>query len=434
METLEKPLDSKVKVLKEEACEITFSVELPKTEVDRETEAAYQSIQTRASLPGFRVGKAPIELVRRNFADKARQAVMENLVGRAVGQLLKDRKLQTVDTPKIEKIDFDFGKPLVFQLKVEKDPDIKAKGYKGIKVNRPSTDVTDAMVEDTLKDLRERNASLAASEAKKVEKNHFVVVDFEGKIDGKAFSGGSAKDYLMDMNAPQTIAGFSDGILGMAPGETKSVTVTFPADYTHKEYAGKKAAFDVTVKDIKEKKLPTLDDDFAKDLGLEGIEPLKTRIRENLAKEQSARADRETEEQLHQALLEENVFSVPPTLVEERTRALTQRALANLIRQGLVKEGDAQAAQTLLEKSKPQAEKDVRLSYLLKSIAAQEKLDATEADILELKNKALAENKDKTADVEKYFQEHNYSILASLTEGKVLEFLKNTAKIKTAKG
>jgi trigger factor len=110
METLEKPLDSKVKVLKEEACEITFSVELPKTEVERETEAAYQSIQTRASLPGFRVGKAPMELVRRNFADKARQAVMENLVGRAVGQLLKDRKLQTVDTPKIEKIDFDFGK------------------------------------------------------------------------------------------------------------------------------------------------------------------------------------------------------------------------------------------------------------------------------------------------------------------------------------
>jgi len=318
-------------------------------------------------------------------------------------------------------------------MKVEKDPDVKAKGYKGIKVTRPSTAVTDAMIEQTLQDLLERNASLAQSADAKIGKNHFAVIDFEGKINGKSFAGGSAKDYLLDMNTPQTIAGFSEGVHGMSAGEKKSISVTFPAEYAQKEFAGKQAVFDVHVKEIKEKKLPTLDDEFAKDLGLEGLTQLKQRIKENLEKEQNDRTEKETADQINEALLEENNFSVPQVLVEERTRALAQRALTHLARQGLVQKDDQKAAAMLLEKSKPQAEKDVRLSYLFKSIAEQEKLEATDADVTELKNKALAENKDNTQAVEKYFQEHALSIRASLTEGKVLEFLRKNAKIKTAK-
>src|SRR3982750_843556 len=122
METIEKPLSVKVKVVKEEACEITFAIELPKDEVDKETEAVFQNIQSRASLPGFRTGKAPIDLVRKNFSDRARQTVLENLIGRSAAQVLRERKLQTLDTPQIESISFEPGKPLVFQMKVEKDP------------------------------------------------------------------------------------------------------------------------------------------------------------------------------------------------------------------------------------------------------------------------------------------------------------------------
>ena len=131
--------------------------------------------------------------------------------------------------------------------------------------------------------------------------------------------------------------------------------------------------------------------------------------------------------------MDNHKFSVPPTLVEERTRTLTHRALSNLQRQGLVAEGDKQAEETLKEKTRPQAEKDVRLSYLFKSIAAQEKLEATAADVEELKKKALAETKDNPDNVNKYFLERDLAIRASLTEGKVLEFLKNNAKVKTAK-
>ena len=435
METLEKQktMDAKVKVVKEEPVEITFSVELPKEEVVKETNAVFQSIQSRASLPGFRTGKAPMDLVRKNFTERAQQTVLENLIGRAAAQVIRERKLQTVDSPKIEKVDFAFDKPLAFIMRVEKDPEVKAKDYKGIKVQRKTVEVTQENITKALEELRERNAPLVASTATKIEKTHFPVIDFEGRIEGKTFPGGSAKDYLLDMAQPQTIEGFTDGLLGATLNEKRAVTVTFPADYSHKEWAGKQAVFDVTVKEIKERKLPALDDEFAKDLGMASLAELQAKIRESMEKEENARADKEMEDQIFQALIDANNFPVPPTLVADHTERLAQRRLDLLQRQGLIRKDDAQAIATVREQSKPKAERDVRLSYLLKAIAAQEKLEATEADVNDLKKKALEENKDKTEAVQNYFREKDISIRASLTEGKVLEFLKNNAKVKAVK-
>ena len=219
------------------------------------------------------------------------------------------------------------------------------------------------------------------SPAGAVAKNNFAVIDFEGKIDGKPFPGGSAKNYLLDMTTPQTIAGFSEGILGAKPNEERAVPVTFPADYAHKEFAGKQAVFQITVKEIKEKKLPALDDEFAKDLGLGSSAELQTKVKENLEKEETARADKELEDQLFQALLDKNTFSVPPTLVEHRIQTLIQRARTRLERQGMPQPNDPKTDAALREKVRPEAEKDVRLSYLLKAIAEQEKLENVDAEL-----------------------------------------------------
>ena len=432
METLEKKFDIKVKTLQEEACELSLSIEISKGDVTAETGNVFRSIQSRASLPGFRVGKAPLAMVQEHFSDRARQQVIENLVSQAASQVIREKKISSIDTPKVEKIDFDFDKALVFHLKIEKDPEIKAKNYKGLKVTSLSSAVTDVMVEKSLHDIQDRNAALIASSQAQIDKNVFAVIDFEGQIDGKAFAGGTSKDYLLDMAQPQTIAGFSEGILGAAIGDERNVDVTFPADYGRQEYAGKKATFHIKVKEIKEKKLPALDDAFAKDLGLTSLEELKTKIREGLEHDEKAKADKDLEDKLYDALLAEHDFKVPPTLVAERNRALTQRSLYNLARQGLVSVQDKQAEATLLEKTKPQAEKDVRLSYLLKAIATQEKLEAGEADIEELKKKALGEKDADVKEIEKYFREKHASVIASLTEGKVLDFLKANAKIKSA--
>jgi len=431
METLEKTLKTKIKVLKEEPCEITFSVEIAKEEIQQENSKVLSDIQKRASLPGFRVGKAPMDLVEKNFSQRAKQTVLENLVSQAATQTLRDRKLRSIDTPRVGKIDFEVGKPLSFEMTVEKDPEIKAKDYKGIKVNRKEPKVTPELTKKTLEELRDRNASLVTSSAETIGKAHFVVIDFDGKIDGKPFVGGSAKNYLLDMTTPQTIAGFSDGILGAKLNEKRAVSVTFPSDYPRKEWANKAATFDVLIKEIKEKKLPTLDDEFSKDLGFKSLLELEEKIKENHTQEEQARADKEVEEQLHQWLLDHNTFTVPNTLVEERIRALIQRTKNFLARQGLLKADDVESDGALREKVKPQAEKDVRLSYLLRAIADQEKLEATEEDVDVLKKKALEENKEKPNDVEKYFVEHAGTIRASLTEGKVLDFLKKNAKIKS---
>ncbi len=431
METLEKPLSVKVKVVKEEACEITLSLELSKEEVSKETDAVFQDIQSRASLPGFRTGKAPMDMVRKNFSQRANQTVLENLVSRSASQVLRERKLQTIDTPKVEKINFEPGKPLSFQMKVEKDPELKVKDYKGLKVNQKSSAVAEDQLSKALAELQERNATLIQSTADKVGKNHFIVVDFEGKIDGKTFRGGSAKNYLLNMESPQTIAGFSEGLLGAALNEERTVTPQFPADYPQKEFAGKKASFQVTIKEIKEKKVPAMDDELAKDLGLASLSELKQKMRESLEKEAKDRTDKEVEEQIFQGLLDKNTFTVPPTLVEHRTTALIRRTKTALERQGLVQPNDEKADQALRERVKPQAEKDVRLSYLLKAIAEQEKLENVDEEIESLKKKALEETKDKKETVDNYFKEHVVSIKASLIESKVIEFLKKNAKIKT---
>ncbi len=431
METMEKPLNTKVKILKEEECIVTLSVELPKDEVAKELENVFQKIQARASLPGFRVGKAPLDLVRRNFADKARQSMLEDLISRASTQVIREKKLEVIDTPRVEKLEYDLGKPLVFHLRVEKDPVLKAKDYKGIKLTKLSTLVTEADITKTLEEVRERNASLVASSAQAVGKSHFAVIDFEGKIDGKAFPGGTAKNYLLDMTQPQTIAGFAEGILGADIGKERTVQVKFPADYAQKQWANKEAVFQVKVNEIKEKKLANLDDDFAKDLGLASLEELKSKVKENLQKDKDHQAQKDEEEQIFQALLDHHKFSIPQTLVEERTQTLARRMVSNLQRQGLIGQSDPQTEKTLQEKCRPQAEKDVRLSYILKAIAAQEKLEAGQADLDELKNKALSETKDNPASVDKYFQERDLAIRASLTESKVLDFLKKNAKIKS---
>ena len=431
METMEKPLSVKVKVVKEEACEITFSIELPKDEVEKETNSVFQDIQSRASLPGFRTGKAPIELVRQNFTGRARQTVLENLIGRSAAQIIRERKLETIDTPKVEKISFEPGKPLSFHMTVEKDPDIKAKDYKGMKVTQKPAGIKEDQVTKTLDELLDRNSTLIQSTEEAIGKNHFAVIDFEGKIDGKVFQGGSAKNYLLEMGTPQMIAGFSEGILGAKLGEVRTVKATFPAEYAHKEFAGKEASFEVTIKEIKSKKRPALDDDFAKDLGLASLAELTQKVRESLEKESTERADKELEDQIFQVLLDKNEFSVPPTMVEHRIKALISRAQRMMERQGLSKATDPQAEAAIREKVRPQAEKDVRLSYLLRAIAEQEKLEDVTTELEALKTKALTESQDKKEAVESYFKEHLTSIRASLMENKVIEFLKKNAKIKT---
>jgi trigger factor len=276
-------------------------------------------------MPGFRPGKAPPELVRKNFEGTAREEAVERVLRKTVPRALEEEKLSPVAAPVVEKLEHEPGRPLRFELKVECAPDFEPKNYKGLALEKKTKVFSEADVDARLKELREANAKLAASEAAEAGDAHFLVVDYAGTVEGKPLEGAEAKGQLIDMAAPQRLAGFSEGLKGAKAGETRDVSVSLPEDYPNKDLAGKPAVFHVTVQEIKEKRLPALDDEFAKDLNFENLQALRDAVRKSMEAEFERDQRRALEKQTADALLEANAFDVPPSQVEEHARYLTSQ-------------------------------------------------------------------------------------------------------------
>ena len=373
--------DIKVKVVSEEGCLQTLSVELPASKVKEKIEEAFKNVQNQAKLPGFRPGKAPLEMVRENFKGAAYERAQDLLMREGVSEALKSKKINPVQTPAVLSADFVPEKAFHFQFQVEVAPTVKPSNYKGIKLTQKKKTVGDEEVQKALNNLADMNAKLAESKDEALKSNHYAVINYEGLLDGKPIEGATAENFLMDMSAPQAIAGLAEGLVGAKAGEEREVKVKFPEDSPSKELAGKEAIFKVKLSAIKEKTVPVLDDEFAKDLGLESAAVLKARVRENLEQEQKQSAQADLEKQVVDKLLEEHAFQVPASMVERQVQHLIERQSNRMMQQGI---GRADLAK-VIEKAKPelqkQAEKDVRLAYILNAIASQESIEATEAEI-----------------------------------------------------
>lgn len=422
--------EAKIKILHDEPCALTLAVELPQEEVVRETETVFRDIQARVSLPGFRLGRAPMDLIRQHFSSKARSTVIENLVTRSVPELLKAHAIEMVNAPRVEKIEFQFDRPLSFQIKVEREPKVKVKDYKGIKIAQRRAEVTDSKAQEAVDELRERNAVWVDAGDTELGRAHLAVVDYTGRLDDAPIPGGQAQNQMIDMSAPQTLVGFTDGLLGARKGETREVAVTFPSDYPQGAMAGKSAQFTVTLKEIKKKKVPAADDEFAKDLGLGSLDALKAKARQNLEMQAQKAAEIDLENQIHQALLGANHFPVPPSMVLERTQSLIGRALRRLQAQGLSESREAFQNPQWQEQFRPEAERQVRLYFILRAVAQQEKLEATEVDVAAAQERALRENPEQRSEIETYFQKNLETVKSSLTEENVLKWIKAHAKIR----
>jgi trigger factor len=422
--------DLKIKVLERKGCSATLSVVVPAEEVSHAIEEAYKDVQRRARMPGFRQGKAPMELIKKNFAGQALEHGINELLRETVHHALETEKIVPLAAPAVDKVDYHDGKPLKYEIKVECAPEVELKEYKGLPVVKKSAAVSDADVAQRLDALRENNAKLAPSEAETVADGLFASVDYEASIDGAPVEGGKAQDQLIEVSAPQSITGFNDGLKGMKKGETKDLSIPFPADHPNKALAGKTALFKVTVKDVKEKKLPAADDEFAKDLGVESLAALKDTLRKNLEAERARDAQQDTERQLIDGLLERHVFEVPPSLVEERAERLTERLKEFLSRQGATPSDWNANADKMRERNRPEAEKQVRLSYLLIAVAEKENIEATDADVDEAIRKA-AEGvpAEKLDEMKKWYEERRENLRAQLKEEKIFKFLLDNAKV-----
>lgn len=411
---------TKVKKLKEEGCVTTFSVEVPSTEAEGLAHNAYLQIQQRASLPGFRQGKAPIHIIEKQFAGAARERVVDQAVKKLLPDLLEGNGLKPVSPPLVSSVAWAKGKPLSFQLTVESAPRFEPKDYVRIPVAKKEAAVSDLDVEARLAELAERNARLERAPEEAVGPQHYVVIDYQGWMDGKPQEGLKGQGELVDLSAPQTIAGLSGGLQGAKRGESRAI---------ESEAGGRKARFEVTVREIKSKVLPPLDDEFSKDLGFSNLQDLRSKAREALVREAVEEQERNIRRQIEEALLKANRIPAPPSVVEAHFGSLLQGLKERLLGPG--REWTPKEMEGLRAKLWPKAEEEIRLSYILRAVAHREKIEVTAQDVNSELQKMLeaASNPSEKEKVKAFFETRSEDIQAALKEKKVLAFLKSNAKM-----
>jgi len=423
----------KVDVVDTKPCSVTLNIEVPHSEVMSETEEVYRKLQSVAQVPGFRQGKAPLDLLKKNYTSTAKEKVIENLIQQTVFSSLKAHGVEPINYPVIEEVCFDFDKPFTYRMKAERHPEFKVKDYKNIKVNKPVSEITDAVADRRIGDLRERNARLEESKSGVISESSFAIVDYDGFLGDSAVNELKAKNQLFELSSPQAFKGFKEGLLGMKKGEEKEIVIKMPQEYPNKKIAGNDVRFKIKVNEVKEKIVPALDDEFAKDLGVADLAELKAKVKESLVAEGKKHAEDEVDKQIIDHLLKNNSFPVPDSLTEEQLDYLMKRMEKYFVNQGGPKaEWDKKSAE-MRPKYREEAEKNVRLSYILNAIAQEEKLEVTDKDAAGELERILQTNSGREEEVKKYFNENKNSISSRLKEQKIFEFLIKEAKIKETK-
>ena len=425
-----KKIDFKSTVVDKQLCSITMDIEVSPEAAGKEVDNAFSLIRRQVRLDGFRQGKAPLEIIKEKFSDEAKSRAVENIVRGTVPAALEKENFNPIDFPVVEEFDYEIGQPVKYRFTAECHPEIEVKNYKGIPVKKEIFKVTDASLAQSLDALRERNAKIVPSKDGIVNGESFVTVDYEAFYKDTALPEITAKNHMLDLGSENTVKGFKEALKGAKAGDERSTQVEYPPDYPNKTLAGKTITFKTKVLEIKEKELPELNDDFAKDMGTENLDELKTKVREAVEAEEKRRQDMDAERDVVEYLIAKNVFEVPKSLVAHQKENLISKMKDYMQQQGASKEYADKQAQSGDSKFNEEAEKNVRLSYILNAIYINEKLEVGERDLEEEKNKMKAANPGRDAAVDKYFAEHKANISLSIKEAKLFKFLLDNAEIK----
>ena len=419
----------KISVKDSAPCEKVVSVDVSRDLIQEEYDGFYQNISREARVPGFRPGKAPQEVLRLHFKGEAREKVLERLISRSLREAVTEKQLEFLGRPVIREIDFTDDK-LSYKALLEVPPAIKLGKYRGLAVEKSSVEVKPEEVEQALEGVRNSLAKFAAVEDRPAQMGDFLIADYRCVIEGSERE--NRTDEWFELREDEFLKGFSGQLVGLRGGESREVRLRLPENFGRKEWCGKEAVFEVKVKELKTKKLLPLDDDLAKETGeFQSLEDLRRHLRGQIEAKKVKEAQIQLENGLLEALLKENSFPVPKGVVERRTAELAQPALESLERQGLTREGIEKELKALFEKLRPEAERQVRLSFVLDEIAKREKLQFTESDF-EAKYKELGERHRQSEEpVRKYYAEHpeaKESLGIRILNEKVIQLIKDNAK------
>src|SRR5256886_9393692 len=319
----------------EASCRRELESEVPAEEVSKKMESVAKEFARLATIPGFRRGKAPVSLIRRRFADDIKGEVLQALVPERVEKALAEQKLSPVTQPKVEKLDFNEGQPVKFRAVFDVLPEFELGSYKGLELEMPTMDITDEDITKALEEMRERAAAFAPVEGRAIQDGDFAQVKLLGTPEG----GGDplqADSVLCHIGAEETMEPFNTNLKGANVGDHKNFDVEYPADYPDPKLAGKKFHYAVEILGIKTKKLPELNDDFAKDVSeAKTLEELKTKVREGLEHERDHRHKELLHERVLAELVKKHDFPVPESLVDNQMDVRLERVVRSLAAQGV---------------------------------------------------------------------------------------------------
>lgn len=418
-----------------------FQIQVPAADLEARLAERLDKLKDQVQLRGFRPGKVPLAHLRKIYGKAAMAETIEALIRELNAKIVTDHGLKLAMEPKVtipneetevEKV-IGGKSDLAYTLAVEVLPKIELADFKGIKLERPVAEVTDAQVGEALERIAEQNRPFAAKgEGGKVEKGDRAVIDFTGTLEGAPFEGGTGGDVGVNVGSGTFIPGFEDQLIGMAAGETRQVKVTFPSNYMNAQLAGKDAEFNVTAKTVEALGTVAVDDAFAKQLGLESLDKLKEAVKGRLLQEHAGLSRQRVKRQLLDKLDEMHKFALPPTLAEEEFKNVWSAVDSDLKGQGRSFEDEGTTEEKAREEYRGIAERRVRLGLVLAEIGERNKIAVTDEEITRAIVERARQVPGREQEVWEFYQKNPgalASIRAPLFEEKVVDFLLELATV-----
>ena len=369
--------------------EVTLTIEVEQEKLENATDGAAKRIAGRVNIPGFRKGKAPRKIVE-NFVGKEAilQEAFEAVAQKAFDEALKEQDMEPVTRPEIDIVTLEEGRNVVFTAKFIQRPEVTLGEYKGLKVEKPEASVSEEDIDRQIEGMRQHQGTLIDAPADAaVKKDDFITLDFDGFVDGVPFEGGKGEDYPLQIGSGSFIPGFEDQLIGAKVGEEREVNVTFPEDYHAENLKGKAALFKCTVRSIKSRELPEVNDEFAKKASkFDTLAELREDIRKNLQESAARRAENERRTKAIDMATDNCTMEIPPVMVENRITAMIQEMAMRLEQQGMSLEQYLQYAgldmARIRDEYRETAEKNVRTDLMLEEVAKAEdiKVDGRDLD------------------------------------------------------
>ena len=420
---------------------VDFTIEIPEADFEKAIQQAYFKNRGIFSVPGFRKGKVPRKIIEMNYGEEVfYEEAINSILPEAYDDAIKDLELSPVDQPNVDVGEIEKGKPILVKVAVQVKPEVKLGEYKNIEIEKAEYNVTDEILEEELKSVQEMNGRIIDAGEREAKEGDILTIDFTGYIDEEEFPGGAAEGHELEIGLNQFIPGFEEQLVGKSKGEEVDVVVTFPEEYHEESLKGKEATFKVVIQEIKEKELPELDDEFAKDVSeFDTLEEYKASIREKLEEDFKSKEEAENENNLIEAVMDATEIDIPDAMINGQLETELGEFDQIMRTQGLNLEQYLQMTgsteEMLREQLRPMAEKRVKGDLVLEAIGKAENIEVLDEDIdKELEKITESMGSDMEEDKEKLIKDMKKGDLSflepTIINRKVIDMLKENVKYK----